>query len=224
MDDANRIKPEGTALAVEVPAATGMLRRKPGPRPKIHPRSEKESCRLTKDEKAERRAYCKKYGIKPADLLRASYLAANVTTGKDKIIIDTAQMLHELQAHTGKLASEGKPVLATELDKISGIIGIVLKKLMLLVPLAVCTGYFLLLFGPDVVAQNGNGIGDRYELAWLLGCFTGIAIDLALLPIVRPYQRKLDLWIAKGLCRLVLLVNKNPRDDLKEGIERILSQ
>ena len=147
-------------------------RGKPGPQKKIAPRSEKESCRLTKAEKVERRNYCQKYGIKPADLLRAAYLSATISEAKrGKVFFDTSIILRELEVSAGKMKQRigygGKPVTASELATLrTGIIA-VLKNLTVLVPLVICSTYFLLFLGADGVAETGGTAKPLHELAWL---------------------------------------------------------
>lgn len=78
------IKVDGQALAT-IPdnLSTGSkltnflkLRRKPGPPKSDDSRTEKISCRLTKEEKQRGLEYCRRYGTTEAKLLRASYLGA----------------------------------------------------------------------------------------------------------------------------------------------------
>jgi hypothetical protein len=61
------------------------MRHKPGPEKKENPRSEKISCRLTKEEKEQGLRYCKTHGITEAKLLRASYLAVITQTPSECI-------------------------------------------------------------------------------------------------------------------------------------------
>lgn len=65
-------------------AAEAEPRRKPGPEKKASPRSEKLSCRLTKEEKALGEQFCKERGIPEAKLLRAAYLAAITQTREER--------------------------------------------------------------------------------------------------------------------------------------------
>ncbi len=58
------------------PSEAPKMRLKRGPKKIIDLRSEKISCRLTKEERKTGLDYCKKYGINEARLLRTSYLYA----------------------------------------------------------------------------------------------------------------------------------------------------
>ncbi|MDE1902119.1 MAG: hypothetical protein KGI37_10840 [Alphaproteobacteria bacterium] len=187
-------------------------RRKPGPKKRAETRTEKESCRLTKEEKALRRAYCKQHGIKPADLLRAAYLAATFSEGERfKVVFDAATMLRELKMDAEEMQDEftakGDAHSATRMASVSFKIASILRRLMIgiaaLMPVAISSLALFSMLGTSVDAAHDPALTHRYKGAWLTGFLIGAAIDLALLPFVLPYQRKLDRWIAKRLWKLL---------------------
>jgi hypothetical protein len=187
-------------------------RRKPGPKKKAETRTEKESCRLTKEEKALRRAYCKKHGIKPADLLRAAYLAATFSEGERyKVVFDAATMLRELKTDAEEMRDEftakGDAHSATRLASMSFKIASVLRRLMIgiaaLIPVAISGFALFSMMGTRVDAAHDQALAHRYKGVWLAGFLLGAVIDLALLPFILPYQRKLDGWISRRLWKLL---------------------
>jgi hypothetical protein len=82
------------------PESTGSFspHKRRGPKKKITPRSEKLSCRLTKEEKARGEEYCKAYGLTEAKLLRASYLAV-ITQSPDCRLDELADALAQQLTH-----------------------------------------------------------------------------------------------------------------------------
>ena len=72
------------------------IRRRPGPEKKDNPRSEKISCRLTKEEKIAGERFCKMRGVPEAKLLRASYLLVTAQAQNEvNEITDTIMRLVE---------------------------------------------------------------------------------------------------------------------------------
>ena len=88
----------------------GKLRRnKPGPKKKDSPRSEKESCRLTKEEDTQFRMACKARRIKPADYIRECCLAISYTPAtieKTKMVADVFMRLEEMHGITGQMRKQ----------------------------------------------------------------------------------------------------------------------
>jgi hypothetical protein len=102
MNDFIDIKDE--TKASENGAATG--RHKPGPEPKENPRSEKVSCRLTKEEREARLRYCKAHGLTEAKLLRASYLASLTQTPNhrlERFLDDMMKPLDSIGLHPSQM-------------------------------------------------------------------------------------------------------------------------
>jgi hypothetical protein len=89
-------KDETQASAFIDPSEAPKTRLKPGPKKIIELRSEKISCRLTKEERKAGLDYCKKYGINEARLLRMSYLYA-ISRSPDQIIGVAQKILNTVE-------------------------------------------------------------------------------------------------------------------------------
>ena len=113
MDDLQRMELRGGfGKASDTPLfdVIGKLRRnKPGPKKKNSPRSEKESCRLTKEEADQFRKSCKARRVRPADYIRECCLAASYTPAtveKTKMVADVFMRLEEMQGITGQMRKQ----------------------------------------------------------------------------------------------------------------------
>jgi hypothetical protein len=91
------VAPSGTGRSL-----LNAFKRKPGPEKKENPRTEKVSCRLTKEERAEALHYCRTHHITEAKLLRASFLAViNEPPGSrfDRLVDTFMQPMDSIDLH-----------------------------------------------------------------------------------------------------------------------------